>query len=452
MGSKKRQPLSEDWLAFGVGVILVASCLFAVLLSGGANPLSDYLSLPGKWSQSPVEGLSGKAIGIVGAGVATLLVFGAATRLGGEALGRFARGFAGVFLLALVAFVMAKQIVVAYYGLAYALWAIVLGLLISNTVGTPAWGRPALRTELYMKVGLVLLGAEILIGRLLAFGLPGIGIAWIVTPIVLCTTFWFGQRVLRIESPSLNMVVSADMSVCGVSAAIATAAATRAKREELSLAIGLSVAFTAGMMVVMPLVVRAMGLPPAIGGAWIGGVIDSTGAVGAAGALLSTEGDDTALVAATTVKMIQNILIGVIAFAVAVYWVSVVERDTDEAEDRPKPSVLEIWRRFPKFILGFLGASLVASAIHAWHADGPELIDALIGGSTKTLRNWCFCLAFVSIGLETHFRTLMRTVQGGKPLLLYVCGQSLNLVLTLLMSWLMLGVLFPGAADAISTP
>ncbi len=153
-------------------------------------------------------------------------------------------------------------------------------------------------------------------GKLIVLGLPGIMVSWIVTPIVLVGTFWFGQRVLKIESPSLNMTVSADMSVCGVSAAIATGAACRAKKEELSLAISLSLAFTAVMMVVMPLVIKAVGMDDLVGGAWMGGTIDSTGAVAAAGKALG----DRALNVATTVKMIQNILIGVIAFAVSVYW------------------------------------------------------------------------------------------------------------------------------------
>ncbi len=158
------------------------------------------------------------------------------------------------------------------------------------------------RGEFFIKWGLILLGMEVLMGKLIVLGLPGIMVSWIVTPIVLVGTFWFGQRVLKIDSPSLNMTVSADMSVCGVSAAIATAAACRAKKEELSLAISLSLVFTAVMMVVMPLVIKAVGMDDIVGGAWMGGTIDSTGAVAAAGKALG----DRALYVATTVKMIQT--------------------------------------------------------------------------------------------------------------------------------------------------
>jgi uncharacterized membrane protein YadS len=309
-----------------------------------------------------------------------------------------------------------------------------VGLVISNTIGTPAWLKPGACTEFYIKTGLVLLGAEILLSRLLTLGVPGICVAWIVTPVVLITTFWFGQKVLRIPSPSLNMVISADMSVCGVSAAIATAAACRAKKEELSLAIGMSLSFTVIMMVAMPWFIDRVGMNHVLGGAWIGGTVDATGAVAAAGELLG----ETALQVAATVKMIQNILIGVIAFGVALYWVNRVERGASGV----RPGAGEIWRRFPKFVLGFVVASIVFSTIYAAMEHGDWIVGAVIGGTTKTARGWFFCLAFVSIGLETNFRELAGHLRGGKPLVLYLCGQSLNLCLTLAMAWLMFEVIF----------
>src|SRR5262249_8948632 len=145
-----------------------------------------------------------------------------------------------------------------------------------------------------------------------------------------------------------------------------------------------------------------------------------------------------ALEVAATVKMIQNILIGVVAFGVAMYWVTYVERDPAG----PRPSVSEIWRRFPRFVIGFVLASVIFSLIHGMMPVSPELVDSMIDGSTKTLREWLFCMAFVSIGLETNFREMAPYLRGGKPLTLYVCGQALNLVLSLLMSWLMFNVVF----------
>ncbi|TWT94769.1 hypothetical protein Pla108_36180 [Botrimarina colliarenosi] len=455
--------ITEDWLAVLVGAVLLTGSVLAVVAVGGeSNPLKPWLATPTEWTVSPVAAFDGRSLGVLGAAVTLLATFGAAVRfIDGTSSARFANAFAAVFALALVAYLCQERELFKYWGLAYPLWAIVLGLTISNTIGVAAWLRPAVRTELYMKVGLVLLGAEVLLGKLLALGAPGIAVAWIVTPVVLISTFWFGQRVLRMESPSLNMVVSADMSVCGVSAAIATAAACRAKKEELSLAIGLSMAFTVVMMLVMPPAIRAMGLPPAVGGAWIGGTIDSTGAVGAAGALLSGDGDDTALVTATTIKMIQNVLIGVVAFAVATYWVTAIDpkaspqRESGEGATENSPdsrrglagALAEIWLRMPKFILGFLGASIVFSLLSELHPQGEAIVGATISGATKTLRGWCFALAFASIGLETNFRQLAGPLRSGKPLVLYACGQSLNLVLTLAMAWLMFGVLYPPAVS-----
>lgn len=454
---------SEDWWAIWCGASLLVISFLVVWFAGNSeggkasgagespgvvSPLANWLDKPGSWVANPLDAFwkkrkgeaDGRLIagGLVGSFVLIGALFALAMQVRGKLGRRFLLAFPAVFLLAVLAYVLSGQKVVKAYNLEYVLWALLVGLIISNTIGTPRWIRPAVQTEFYIKTGLVLLGAEILLSRLLALGIPGIFVSWIVTPLVLIVTFAFGQRILKIGSPSLNMVISADMSVCGVSAAIATAAACKAKKEELSLAVSLSLIFTVVMMVVMPAIIKAVGMDELIAGAWLGGTIDSTGAVAAAGAVLG----ERALEVAATVKMIQNILIGVVAFGVAVYWVSYVEHDPAA----PRPGISEVWRRFPKFILGFVLASAVFSFLHATLERGPELVDAMIAGSTATLRGWLFCLAFVSIGLETNFRELSPYLRGGKPLVLYVCGQTLNLCLTLLMAWLMFGVVFKPAA------
>ncbi|WP_460032495.1 YeiH family protein [Megalodesulfovibrio paquesii] len=356
---------------------------------------------------------------------------------------KFLPGFVCIFAIACLAYIIAGQATIKHYGIEYAAWAVLLGLIISNTVGTPKFIMPAVQTEYYIKTGLVLLGAEVLFNKIVAIGIPGIFVAWVVTPIVLIATFIFGQKILKIPSKTLNMVISADMSVCGVSAAIATAAACRAKKEELTLSIGISLVFTAIMMVVMPMVIKATGMPHVLGGAWMGGTIDSTGAVAAAGAFLSEQ----ALYAAATIKMIQNVLIGVTAFGVAVYWCTRVDCIPGH-----KVNLWEIWHRFPKFVLGFLTASIVFSLIFS--ALGPDVANATIDhgvlrGLTSHVRGWAFCLAFVSIGLATNFRELAHYFKGGKPVILYVCGQSFNLALTLFMAWLMFYVVFPDITASI---
>jgi uncharacterized membrane protein YadS len=365
-----------------------------------------------------------------------MALLGSGVAVMGRSFRRFAMGFVFVFALATVAQLFAAQVNIKDAGLGYAAWAILFGLVISNTVGTPAWVRPAALTEYFIKTGLVLLGAEVLFGKVLAIGVPGIFVAWVVTPIVLVCTYMFGQKVLKMSSKTLNITISADMSVCGVSAAIATAAACRAKKEELTLAVGLSLVFTSIMMAAMPTAIRMLGMPEVLGGAWMGGTIDATGAVAAAGEFLG----DKALHVAATIKMIQNVLIGVIAFAVAVYWCVAVDVDAGRTV-----GIGEIWRRFPKFVLGFIGLSIGFSLLYAVMGSdvGYTMIDnGVIGGLTKNLRGWFFCLAFASIGLATNFRELREYFHGGKPLVLYLCGQTFNLCLTLAMAYLMFYVVF----------
>jgi uncharacterized membrane protein YadS len=130
---------------------------------------------------------------------------------------------------------------------------------------------------------------------------------------------------------------------------------------------------------------------------------------------------------------------------VAVYWVTCVEPSTAGQ----RPGWLEIWRRFPKFVLGFVAASLLFSAVAASGLAGQAIVSATIGGTSEVLRGWFFCLAFVSIGLETNFRQLRPFFVGGKPLILYVCGQALNLLLSFIMCWLMFEKVFPHAAAAL---
>jgi uncharacterized membrane protein YadS len=374
---------------------------------------------------------------LIGLSIILAVFFGIGMAVMGKPFGAFFIGFFFVFFLAVLAYMAEMQQTVSFYGFGFPLWAIVFGMLISNTIGTPGWIKPAVQTEYYIKTGLVLLGAEILFGKMLSIGIPGIFVAWVVTPIVLICTYWFGQRVLNFPSKTLNITISADMSVCGVSAAIATAAACRAKKEELTLAVGLSMVFTAVMMVAMPAFIKAVGMNHVLGGAWIGGTIDATGAVAAAGAFLG----DKALYVAATVKMIQNILIGVIAFGVAVYWVARVENIPGQAV-----SWMEIWYRFPKFVLGFIVASIVFSLIDGSmgkDASSAVLDYGVLRGFSRLLREWFFALAFTSIGLATNFRELSKYFKGGKPLILYVCGQSFNLILTLLMAYFMFFVVFP---------
>jgi len=316
-------------------------------------------------------------------------------------------------------------------------------MIISNTVGTPKWAMPAVQTEYYIKTGLVLLGAQILFEKIVTIGTAGVFVAWVVTPTVWLVTYWFGQKIVKMPSKRLNATICSDMSVCGVSAAIAAAAACKAKKEELTLAVGLSMVFTAIMMVIMPITIKAffpVDKQLILGGAWMGGTIDATGAVAAAGAFLG----EKALYVAATIKMIQNVLIGVIAFFIALYFTTRVEVE----ETGQKVGVMEIWYRFPKFVVGFIAASIIFSLIYsAFNASanglGATMVDnGVVKGMADLFRGWFFTLAFASIGLSTNFRELKEHFKGGKPLILYVVGQSFNLFMTLLMAYIMFYIVF----------
>ncbi|MCB2213137.1 YeiH family protein [bacterium] len=421
---------SEDWWAVWIGFILIV---------GAAAGWIGKVPKLGKWDTNPLDvfysGDQSLWIPLLLTMLGLGLLFTVANRLIRGRVGAYPLGYLVVFTLATVSYLLAHQLQVSAYGLGYAFWALLIGLLISNTIGTPKWLLEGSCCETYIKTGLVLLGAEILFSKILALGGPGLLVAWVVTPIVIIFMFNFGVKVLKMKSKALTIVIAAATSVCGVSAAIATAAASRARKNELALAVGMTLIFTVLMMIFMPMLIKGVGMDPIVGGAWMGGTIDATGAVVAAGAFL---GEDAEKVAAV-VKMIQNVLIGLVAFVVAVYWTTNVER----TKGAPRVPAMEIWYRFPKFIVGFVAASLVFSFILV-PSMGLEAVEAeVLKPVTVKLRGWLFCMAFVSIGLESNFKELASQMAGGKPMILYVVGQSFNLILTLLMAWLAFGgVLF----------
>lgn len=382
-------------------------------------------------------------------GIALCILFSIGIHFMGKSVKEFAIGFPVVFIVAVLAYIFASQVNLKAWGLEYVVWALLIGFLVSNTIGTPKIVLKASETEFFIKTGLVLLGSTVLFNKILLIGIPGIFVTWCVTPVVLITTYWFGQKILKIESKSLNITISADMSVSGVSAAIAAAGASKAKKEELTLAVGISILFTSLMMVIMPLIIKKLGLNPVLGGAWIGGTVDSTGAVVAAGELLGPVARDVA----STIKMIQNILIGVMAFGVATYWSLKVERDSSSAKKiSAKVLLKEVWGNFPKFVLGFIFASIFFSVIY--FILGNDVANVFIDkGIVKSiispLQGWIFCLAFASIGLSTNFRELFKYFKGGKPIILYVCGQLLNIALTFLAAYLMFNVVFTDITEKL---
>lgn len=411
----------EDWWTVWLGFLLITGAVVGFI----ARPV-----LPQRWGQEGAETIAASLpadiiTGIILTGIVSLVLYSIAIFfVSKEDLSKFAIAFPVVFLLAILAELFGNYAPLRHYGFNSVIWALVIGLLISNTIKTPSFLKGAVRTELYIKTGLVLLGASILFNRMLSLGAMGLGVAWVVTPVVLIGMYWFSQKILKMhDSKGLSITIASATSVCGVSAAIAAGTAAKAKKEEISLAISITLIFTVLMMIGMPALVMVLGMDPIVGGAWLGGTIDATGAVVAAGAMLGPD----AMEVASVIKMVQNILIGVIAFGIAIFFVTVYEKKSAAtASIGPK----EIWVRLPKFILGFIGASIIFS----FFVPQPVVDDSL--PAINGFRSFFFTLAFVSIGLESNFRDMAKMVKGGKPLTLYVVGQLLNIVLTLIAAYI----------------
>ncbi len=416
-----RSRLSEDWVAVFLGFGLIA------------------LTLAGLRPRLPAFTWDGSTLATVVApsNLLTSLTFGAyllvAAALGLAALGvrlrSFLIGFPFVFALAWLSLFVEGSAAVRAWGFEYVIFALLIGLFISNVVGLPAWLADAVRTEYYIKTGLVLMGATILFGGILRAGIFGIVQAILVIVVVWYAAFWIARR-LRVDD-ELGAMLSTAVAICGVSAAIAACGAIQGDRRKLSYVTSLVLIVAAPMMIVMPWAVRAFGIPELVGGAWVGGTIDTSGAVVAAGELIS----ERAMNAAVIVKFSQNAMLGLAAFALSVWW---TVRQGRETGARVSPRV--IWDRFPKFVLGFIAASLIFS-----FALSPIIVSDT-GGLIRGLRTWWFALAFVCIGLETRFREII-DLEDGRPAYAFVLAQALNVVWTLIIAWLLFGgVWFPAPA------
>ncbi len=297
--------------------------------------------------------------------------------------------------------------------LEYPIWAVALGLasnLAISLAGVRGKLSAAFRTEFFLKTGLVLMGATINLSDILRIGARGLVQAVVVVTAVFFFTWylsgWFGL------DAKLRALMSASVSICGVSAAIAAAGAVLAKKEHLAYVAALVIIFALPLMLIQPYLAQAMGLSADVAGAWIGGNIDTTAAVVGAGAIHS----EAAMKVASVVKISQNALIGFAAFFLALYWVMVVERKPEQ-----KPHPRDIWVRFPKFVLGFLVASLVATA---GFLEPDQVKQAIV-----PLRNWFLACAFVCIGLELAFGEFTKV--GWQPIAVYFLATMVNTLLAL---------------------
>ena len=404
---------SEDWIACWLGFALI------ILALVGVRP-----DLPGfSWDGATLgaafsmENLAASLL----LGALLMALSSAGILLLRGRLPAFAIGFPAVFLLAWLSQWIAGNAAVKGAGLTYVITGLAIGLFISNVLSLPAWMREAVRTEYYIKTGLVILGSNILIGEILQAGMLGVGQAFLVILVIWYVCFWIAQK-LRVDDEFSAMLATA-VSICGVSAAIAACGAVQGDRKKLSYVTSLVLIVAIPMMLVMPWLISQFDIPPVVGGAWLGGTIDTSGAVVAAGEIVG----DSAMSAAVIVKFSQNAMLGLAAFALSVWWT--FRTGTASGE---KPSASIIWERFPKFVLGFIVASLVFS--FALSAEVVESTKGLMRG----LRTWWFALAFVCIGLETRFRDLV-SMDEGRPAVAFLAAQGVNILWTLAVAWLLFG-------------
>jgi uncharacterized membrane protein YadS len=196
-----------------------------------------------------------------------------------------------------------------------------------------------------------------------------------------------------------------------------------AKKEEITYVTALVIVTALPLMVIAPLIAGAVNMPEAVAGAWFGGNVDTTAAVVGAGTIYG----ETAQKIASIVKQTQNALIGFVAFFLALYFTTVVEGK----KERPSASV--IWKRFPKFVLGFILASLLFTFGVIKSGD----VSKAIAG----MKDWAFCLAFVCMGLELSVGEFKK--MGWSPVIVYLIVTVFNTLLALVVSWLIFGWLFP---------
>jgi uncharacterized integral membrane protein (TIGR00698 family) len=418
MSEQKRFEINEDWTVVILGALIIIISLFGVVLK---VPVFNWSNAT-EFFQNVLE--PGNLSLIAYQLVFVLLVALLGAILTGKSVKNFALGFPVVYLITIFALVLAGNKAIKSVNLEAVIFSLTLGLVIGNFFKLPDWLRSSLSTELFVKIGLVLLGTSVIFSDILKAGSLGLIQALIVVLSVWYFAFWVCKK-LNIDD-ELTMMISSAVSICGVSAAIATSGAIKGDSKKLSYVISMVLITAIPMMIFMPILAKYYGLSEEVTGAWLGGSIDTTGAVVASGSLVG----ETALKISTIVKFSQNVLLGLAAFAISIYWS--YKKNPVAGQIASKPTIKVIWDRFPKFVLGFIAASLVFSFLLSQDSI------STIKGSLKNLQGLWFALAFTSIGLETNFADLF-SKQSKKPFFAFLIAQGFNVIVTLIIAIVLFG-------------
>lgn len=424
--------LTEDWWAVVIGSLIIISVLIFAL----ASPDFKFTTPVYQWSNT--DDLFSKVFAannlvlIALIGILFLIISSVSIFLSGGNAFRFIKGFVLIYVLAIISLVVAGNKSVNTYGIEYVVFALIIGLLIGNFTTLPAWLKEAARSEFFIKTGLVILGTNILFTDIMQAGAAGILQAIVVVAAVWFFSMWL-SRLLKVDD-EFGVILASAVSICGVSAAIVAAGAIKGDKKKLSYVTSLVLLVAIPMMIIMPYVVQKFHIPEVVAGAWLGGTLDTTASVTAAAQLVGS----VAMKAGVIVKFSQNVLIGVAAIFIASWWA--LKKNPAVSATTEGRGLAIVWERFPKFVLGFLAASLLFSFVI------PSEITKQVSGILNALRTVWFALAFVAIGLEARFSDLVKT-QGGRPALSFILAQIFNIAWTLLWSYILFGGILFSAPD-----
>ncbi len=429
--------LKEDWWAIwlGLGIVILGYILFAE----GAS-LKWLAVMPPKWATVAQLGahFADNYVRYIAQFLGWLAIFTVALSALGHKPAEFIPSFIFLYVLSVIIISIGQWDQANKYNLEAPLVALAVGLVLSNLIGLPRWLDAGFRVEFYVKTGIVLLGATLPFTLIVWAGPIAILQASIVS-IVTFLGIYFVAVALGLDR-RLAATLGAGGAVCGVSAAIAIAAAVGAKKDDASIAIATVILWAIVMIFVLPLVAQGLHLSTGVAGAWIG---TSEFADAAGFAAAQAYGDlaghapgiagtsDQSVFAFTLMKVVgRDVWIGIWAFILAI----VATTRWDAAETGRKADASQIWWRFPKFVLGFLVASLIVTwvASHYSLADYNKSVVPTLVAPIKDLRTWAFAFCFLSIGLTTRFRGLATV--GAKPFVAFTSGVVVNVILGFILS------------------
>src|SRR5262245_26492311 len=433
--------LSEDWLSVWIGLLVFVLALGVV---AGADILG-WVVTTAVWTDlskalSPVS-KSYSGLGGAGALIATYIALLVVMTAGAAALKadlkRFALGFTAVFWISYFAWIAGSYANFAAttpadlqrFGITWSLRltneggfivALVAGLVIGNFFPRFAdWMKEAVRPELYIKTAIVILGGFLgvisaerlgLATQLMWRGLAAIIEAYLIywAVVYFVARKWFGF------SREWSAPLASGISICGVSAAIATGSAIRARPVVPIMVASLVVIFAVVELLILPFAASAfLAKEPMVAGAWMGLAVKTDGAAVASGAITesliladaASQGVNYAkgwiLGTTTTVKVFIDVFIGIWAFILAYIWTTYID-----VRQGQKARASEIWERFPKFIIGYV-LTFVVILVMALGAT-PELTAKLRSAMAEvnTFRGIFFVMTFFTIGVMSNFKKL----------------------------------------------